>query len=121
MRWPKKPLIPKKCNYCSKVIMVTNKRARFFKFCSNECKINVSRQKEGPAKLQPEQFTFIKCNNQFCNLGRYYRDWKIKLHKNFFCSKKCHHYFMSKQYKLDIAAIQKVKEEEIKRSIWGRF
>jgi len=43
--WKKKPLRQRKCPYCGKLVLINGRRARKFRFCSNECKWEVTRQR----------------------------------------------------------------------------
>lgn len=121
MPWPKKPLVSRKCNYCSKIVWVTNKRAQYFKFCSNTCKYETYKQKIPKNKLPIHKLTFVKCRSELCNKGRYYRTWQLRIQPNPFCSRACYVYSMSKDFKLDLEAIKEQKQFQTKLNIWGRF
>ncbi len=115
MPFPKKPSVEKKCSYCGKVVLVKIRRAKKFKFCSNKCKYEVKKQATSKRIIKPIP---VKCSSIFCNKGKYLKPWQIKRRKNHFCSVGCFRYYISAQYKLDVAALQVKKVEEVKRNIW---
>jgi hypothetical protein len=115
MPFPKKPPVQRKCSFCGKIVLVKNKRAAKFKFCSNECKNKVKEQQLPHNKIPP---TFIKCTSVFCNKGKFYKPWQLKKGKNKFCSNACFRYYISKQYKLDLVTLQERKQVDVKHNIW---
>lgn len=116
MPFPKKPLVQKRCPFCGRVVFVKVRRAVKFKFCSNKCKELVKSQSlKGQLKTK---LTPVKCSSVFCTKGKYLRPWQLKASENHFCSLKCSRYFRSKQYKLDIEALQERKQLEVKHNIW---
>jgi hypothetical protein len=118
MPFPKKAKVRKVCGQCCKEVWVKPRRARKFKFCSNECKWEHKKSIIPHNKLPIQRRTFIKCTSVFCNRGKYLTPFLLKKRKQHFCSKACYHYYRSKKYKLDIEAYKAKQQQDVKRNIW---
>lgn len=115
---PAKNKIKCRCQGCKTEVFLRPHRVKKFKYCSNQCKWNAKKKRIPYNKIPLERRSFTKCNNPFCQKGRYLLPSDVRLHRYKYCSITCRNYVKSQQFILDTEIFKEKQVKEIKRNIW---